>query len=776
MSYTEFLQTKQVYAPAAGFVVAPDALHAALRPDQRYVVCQALERGRAALFLDTGMGKTIDQLEWARHVAAHTGRPVLVLAPLAVAHQTVREGRKIDLAVRYVRGQDAVVDAGVYVTNYEMVDAFAADLFGGVVLDESSILKAYSSATRKKLQRLFRDTPYKLCATATPAPNDHIELSNHAEFLGILTGAEMLARWFINDSMKAENYRLKHHARADFWRWVTTWAVCAARPSDLGFDDAGFVLPDLQLIPQVVEVDHARAQASGQLFVNGTHNATTLWKEKAATAADRCAAAAAVIAAEPDQAWAVWCDTNDEADRLLALLPGDDVVEVRGSDTVAEKERKLRAFSEGEARVIITKADIAGFGLNWQHCARTCFVGVTYSYEKLYQALRRMWRYGQQRPVVAHLIYAESEGSVMDTITRKQREHSTMQSEMVAAQRLALQSAGDAVGRAPVEEDVAVGDGWTLHLGDCVTSARHIADGSVDFTIYSPPFAELYVYSDSEADMGNSRDAEEFFAHYRYLVPELLRVTRPGRLVAIHCKDLPTYKNRHGASGLYDFPGDLVRAMEETKGAPDAAERGFFHFHSRVAIWKDPVIEAQRTNNHGLLFRNFSERAEVVRQGMADYMLIFRKWAPEMPEKQVAQRRTPGDYIGTVPPPASIDNDRDYGIAVWQRYASPVWFDIDQTDVLNYQIARENEDEKHLCPLQLGVIRRCIDLWTNPGDLVFSPFAGVGSEGYVALEEGRRFVGIELKRAYWQHAQRYLADAAFAKAQPTMFDLFDQAA
>lgn len=324
--------------------------------------------------------------------------------------------------------------------------------------------------------------------------------------------------------------------------------------------------------------------------------------------------------------------------------------------------------------------------------------------------------------------------------------------------------------------DQAFGDNWALYCGDCVQVLPGLPEGSVDFTIYSPPFGDLYIYSDSEADMGNCVSNDEFFQHYRYLVPELLRVTRPGRLVAIHCKDLPTYKSRHGASGLYDFPGDLVRAMEETKGAPDVESRGFFQFQSRVTIWKDPVIEAQRTNNHGLLFRNFSDRTEVVRQGMADYMLIFRKWTPDMPDKQVSQRRSPGDYVGTAPPPTSIDTDRDYGIAVWQRYASPVWFDIDQTDVLNYQIARENEDEKHLCPLQLGVIRRCIDLWTNPGDLVLSPFAGVGSEGYVALEEGRRFVGVELKRAYFNHAQRYLADAAFAKAQPNMFDLFDQAA
>ena len=297
-----------------------------------------------------------------------------------------------------------------------------------------------------------------------------------------------------------------------------------------------------------------------------------------------------------------------------------------------------------------------------------------------------------------------------------------------------------------------------------MSETKKIADGSIDFSIFSPPFSNLYIYSESEADMGNCADDTEFFQHFEFLIPELLRVTRPGRLCAVHCKDLPRYQSKHGAAGLFDFPGALVRAFEAHG----------WQFHSRVTIWKNPQIESTRTNNYGLLYSSFTNRAEVTRQGMADYVLVFRKHTDDMIVGQVKQARTPGDYIGLNPPPPQ-ESDRDYAIQVWQRYASPVWFDIDQTRVLNFQIARENRDEKHICPLQLDVIARCIDLWTNPGDTVFSPFTGVGSEGYESLRMGRKFVGVELKRAYYELAQRHLQDAERARGQVSMFSALELA-
>lgn len=762
MNYTDFLSSKHITVAPAGFTVAPAQISPVLFDWQNAIVRWALLLGKAALFEECGLGKTFQQVEWARHVAAHTGGQVLILAPLAVAHQTISEAAKLGVTLTYVRNQAECHTAGpLVITNYDMLKAFDTARFAGVVLDESSILKAFSGITKKRLVEAFAQTPYKLCCTATPSPNDVTEIGNHADFLGIMPSHEMLARWFINDQGKAGHYRLKGHAQADFWRWVTSWAVCISKPSDLGvqYADQGFVLPPLELHEHTVASDYARAQEHGRLFFDESVNATAIWAEKRATLDERVALAAALVQAEPNEPWIVWCDTNDEASALQALLP--DAVEVRGSHSVAEKERRLSSFSDGESRIIITKADIAGFGLNWQHCGRQVFAGYTFSFEKIYQALRRSLRYGRQGPVHAHLICAESEGNIRSSFHAKQEQHTTMQQQMNSAMAEHGLFRDDAARMLhAAESDIARGDNWTLYLGDCVTESKKIADASVDFSIFSPPFSSLYIYSDSNADMGNCASDAEFFEHFNYLIPELHRITIPGRLCAVHCKDLPRYQSAHGAAGLYDFPGALTRAFEAHG----------WQFHSRITIWKNPQIESTRTNNYGLLFASFTNRAEVTRQGMADYVLVFRKWAEGMDVGQVKQSRKPGDYIGLNPPPTQ-ETDRDYAIQLWQRYASPVWFDIDQTRVLNYQIARQNEDEKHICPLQLDVIARCIDLWTMPGHTVFSPFAGVGSEGYEALRLGRKFIGIELKRAYWDLAQRYLNQAAFDSAQPTMFDM-----
>jgi DNA modification methylase len=316
----------------------------------------------------------------------------------------------------------------------------------------------------------------------------------------------------------------------------------------------------------------------------------------------------------------------------------------------------------------------------------------------------------------------------------------------------------------------AEGTNWKLYLGDSCQVIQGLPDNSIDYGVSSPPFSNLYIYSDSQADMGNSSDDMEFFVHYEYLIKEMYRITKPGRLCSIHVKDLPAYQNRDGYSGLRDFPGDCIRAFE----------RHGWRFHSRVTIWKDPVIEMQRTKNHGLLHKNFVKETNACRQGMADYVLTFRKW-PIDEQEQVKQARVIGDYIGTKPPEESEYNrengtrtpDEQYSIAVWQRYASPVWFDIDQTNVLNFRLARESDDEKHIAPLQLDLIERCIDLWTNKGDVVFDPFNGVGSTGVCAIKQDRRYIGIELKPGYFNHAIKFLKEAETAMNQPTLFDLVE---
>ena len=288
-------------------------------------------------------------------------------------------------------------------------------------------------------------------------------------------------------------------------------------------------------------------------------------------------------------------------------------------------------------------------------------------------------------------------------------------------------------------------------------------DNSIDCSVFSPPFSTLYIYTDTRADMGNNDSNEKFFEHFQYLIPELWRITKLGRLCVVHCKDLPLYMNRDGAAGLYDFPGRLIQEFERQRFGNDLAR---WAYHSRVTIWKDPVIEMQRTKNHSLLWKNFTARGEVTRQGMADYLIVFRKWDAEMPDKQV--HNMPGEFIGSMGP-STWDSDRDYSIQVWQKYASPVWFDIRQTRVLNYRLARSEKDEKHICPLQLDVIERSLDIWTNEGDLVFDPFTGIGSTGHVALSMGRRFLGTELKREYFDVACDNLQEAERLAHQDNLF-------
>lgn len=437
MNYSDFIESKRETVKPFGFSLPPSAINPMLFPYQRDIVRWALRLGRAAVFAECGLGKTPVQLEWAQQVAHHTGGSVLVLTPLAVAHQTIRESVKFGIDAVYCRSQDEADDTGkrIIVTNYEMLDAFDADSYAGVVLDESSILKAFTGKTKRKLLARFAETPYRLACTATPAPNDHLELGNHAGFLGIMASNEMISRWFINDSMAAGNYRLKEHAATSFWRWVTSWAVCIAVPSDLGeqYSDEGFILPPLNIVEHIVKIDQKRAFADGRLFVDATVSATQMWSEKRLTEFDRTRKAAEIVATDPESPWIVWCDTNSEADLLKEAIP--EAIEVRGSDSVDAKRQKLEAFTDGDARIIITKPDIAGFGLNWQHCTNQIYVGVTYSFEKFYQALRRSYRFGVKRQVDAHIIIAESEGNIAQTLERKREDHQTLQKEMSAAMR-----------------------------------------------------------------------------------------------------------------------------------------------------------------------------------------------------------------------------------------------------------------------------------------------------------------------------------------------------
>lgn len=428
-AYADFLASKAPKPQAVG--IEPGAMPAHLFDYQAECVSFALRQGRAAMFLDTGLGKTRIQLEWCRQASEAANGKALLLTPLAVARQIEREGQALGYNVRVIRDASEARE-GINVCNYDRLDKLDVDAFGAVSLDESSILKAFTGATTRALIQAFAGHRFKLASTATPAPNDHMELGQHAEFLGIMASNEMLARWFISDQTQMGRYRVKGHAEMAFWDWMASWSRCAETPEDLGFDGSRFILPEMRVIRHRAAGD-IRAPA-GVLFASDL-SATNIHDVKRQTARARAEAVAAAIDAEPNESWVIWCDTDYEADALRAEITG--ATEVRGSHSIDRKEEALAAFAAGEVRYLISKPSVCGLGLNWQHCARMIFAGRSFSYEAWYQAVRRCWRFGQTRPVDVHLIVAEGEDQIGRVIDRKAEDHRKMKRAMADAMRRA---------------------------------------------------------------------------------------------------------------------------------------------------------------------------------------------------------------------------------------------------------------------------------------------------------------------------------------------------
>jgi len=433
--YQSFIASKKPRPVAVG--IDPPALNSGLFDFQAACVDFALRQGRCGLYLDTGLGKTYCQLEWAdKAMRASNGR-ALILTPLAVARQIEREAHARGYDARVIRDQSEA-RTGINIVNYDRLDKIDPAAFGAVSLDEASILKSFTGSTTRALIAAFAGHRFKMAATATPAPNDHMELGQQAEFLGIMPSNEMLMRWFISDQTEMGRYRLKSHGEADFWQWMAGWSRMAQSPDDLGFDGSRFVLPALAITRHRAAYGEVKP-IEGSLFTLDT-SATAIHDVKRQTAANRADKAAELVAADTC-AWVVWCDTDYEADELAKRLP--DAVEVRGSMTIERKEENLAAFASGDARVIITKPSVAGMGLNWQHCARMVFVGRSFSYEAWYQAVRRCWRFGQTRPVEAHIIVAEGEDQIGRVIDRKAADHATMKQSMALAMQNALSAKSD---------------------------------------------------------------------------------------------------------------------------------------------------------------------------------------------------------------------------------------------------------------------------------------------------------------------------------------------
>jgi DNA modification methylase len=736
MNYTEFLQTKKKSFLESGFEINESELNINLFDFQKYIVKRALKCGRFAIFADCGLGKTLMQLSWAEQVVKKTNKSVLILAPLAVKAQTIQEALKFKIDLK-----------GIEINNYEQLDNIDTDKYIGIILDESSILKNFTGKYKKLIIDRFDKTPYKLACTATPSPNDLNEIGNHSEFLNVLDAQDMRAKWFVRDE-GMNNYRLKGHAKKDFYGWISNWAVMLTNPSDLGFDGSKYILPKLQYHEKMIET---KSRNNGKLFNEGSINATDFNKELKLTLIERFDEVANIVN-NSKESFIIWVNQNEEEKKALQLIP--DAIAVNGSEKPEIKESKLLGFAKGEFRVLITKKKIAQFGMNFQNCHNQIFASLDFSFEGLYQAIRRSYRFGQKNNVNIYLITTDTMENVMKSIEKKQNQFLEMQQEMNKYIN------GDSFGLLNSYEykEAKTKDYW-LMKGDSCQEIKRIPDNSVDLIIFSPPFSSLFTYSNYIHDMGNNDNHDEFFKQYNFLLNDLYRILKPGRLMVCHTKDLAVYKNSSGYTGLYDFTGEHHRAVEKVG----------FKYHSKVNIWTDPVLEMQRTKTQRLLYKQLRKDSSYTGVGLPEYCTIFRKWS--------------GDEDKWTP--INNKNTDNFPLDTWQHWASPVWnvekqdiehleevmlnfkqqtwMDIKRTDVLNNTEGTDLGDEKHIAPLQLSVIRKCVQMWSNIGETVYTPFLGIGSEVYESVKLGRYGIGCELKDKYFETAVKNVNKAVLKK-------------
>lgn len=785
--YTEYLKKKNGSITHEVTASAEDAtqvqLNASLFKFQSAIVRWALQRRCAAIFADTGLGKSRMELAFADAVVAIEGPDtckVMIFTPLCTTQQLVDEAAKMGLAsqVKAVRSMDQVSGASIYVANYEIADKFDMSHFKCVVLDESSILKHKECKTGQWLISKSQQAPYRLCLTATPCPNDYAEIMNQAAFLGVATHDYLLNTFFQRiDNTKV---RMRPHAMKPFATWLSTWSVWVSSPADLGFHDeaAMYELPKLSIEYEVVEIPADRVQEAIAATEDAapTETGTKKPKKKGAvmggfenrikcrrmTLEDRIKACAAMVNAD-DSPWVVWCTLNDESHELAKLIQG--AVELTGADPQAKKDAALRAFASGEKRVLVTKSEIAGFGLNWQHCHNMVFVSFTDSYESMYQAIRRCYRFGQTREVKVKIITTSVEKAVQDNIARKDREVSAIKTLMMRHMHAHWTDAGprgaaakpEAACQGICESRIVETGNARMIQGDCVAAmAEHMGEASVDYIVFSPPFQSLYRYSPDVCDVSNCANESQFEEHMRFVAKQLLRVLKPGRLMSFHCMNIPRRRLEHGdacANSIIDLRGQLVRIFEAA---------GFL-LQSEVCVFRDPVQAMYRTKAQGLFYKTFCGDASIARQALPDYVITMRK---------------PGSNAVPIVHAAGPSNPMEK----WIKLASPVWH-VNHSNTLNVKksVATaacgagdfgstqgdsstddagapaspddceiETEDQKHPTPLQLEVIENCVDLWTNEGEIVLDPFSGIGSVGHVCKRLGRKYVGIELVDKYFE--------------------------
>jgi DNA modification methylase len=750
--YQKFLNTKKKTVEPLGMKINPKEVNKMLFDFQRDIVVWSVKMGRCAVFADTGLGKTFIQLEWARII----GNTTLIFAPLSVARQTIREGKKIDADVKYIRSQDEIT-TGIFITNYENIDNFdsCSHKLSAIVLDESSILKSLDGKTRRKLIKYFEDVPYKLCCTATPAPNDYTELGNHAEFLGVCSTAEMLSTYFVNANKTSEivtdsghilrkkhsnkngtQWRMRYHAQKDYFRWLSSWAMAIRKPSDLGYDDDGFKLPKLNIIPVIVNAEYV---PKDELFFSGLKGLKQRADVRNQTS-DKKLIEIQKLTQEKGQ-WLIWCGLDIES--TLAKNGIEDAVEVKGSQDAEHKAKAFEDFQDKKIRVMISKGKIGGYGMNFQNCYNVIFFGLNDSWEMFYQCIRRCYRFGQKKEVNVYIVVSDIEMEIYENIKRKGEMSERMMNGLIEeVKNYEMEELGKGVEKIQTvyTEKTVTSEKYTAMLGDSCERLKEVKDNTIDLSVYSPPFADLYTYSATERDLGNCRDWDEFFVHYGFIIRELNRITKQGRISCVHTSDIPAMQMKDGYIGIRDFPGAVIKAH---------IDNGWI-FHGRAIVTKNPQAQAIRTHSKALLFAQLRRDSSDSRPALLDHILIFKK------EGKAEKSVNPVSN-------GEIDNEK------WIEWAGGIWTGISESDTLQYTTARDKDDEKHICPLQLGTIERCIKLYSNPGETILTPFGGIGSEAYEAIKFKRKAVLIELKQSYFRIAIENLKKAEHDSEESDLF-------
>ncbi len=830
MNYNEFLHTKVQVAPVSGFTVAPEDIHPALKPHQRDAVIWACKGGRRALFESFGLGKTVQELEWCRLVQEHEQAPVIIVLPLGVRQEFTRDAVQLlgmD-APMYVRTMAEVRErpAKIYMTNYERVRDGDIDptYFAGVALDEASVLRSYGSKTFQTFMDLFRGVRYKLVATATPSPNRYKELIHYAGYLEVMDTGQALTRFFQRDSTKANNLTLYPHKEEEFWLWVSSWALFLSSPADLGYDATGYDLPPLDVrthkicsrIGDVVDKD-GQVKMMNDVAVSLQDAA----REKRESMEARVAMAKQIVDSDPDAHFLLWHDLEYEREVLKKQIPG--TVDIYGSMDYDERERRVIDFAEGHTRIFATKKSLSGSGCNFQrHCHRAIFVGIDYEFNDFIQAIHRIYRFLQTEQVIIDVIYTEAEEQIWRVLLEKWLNHKQLQKNMrriVMQYGLLGERQAERMARSIGVQRVEIkGRNFTAVNNDCVEEVRRLPDNSVGLIHTSIPFSNHYEYTPSYNDFGHNEDTARFFKQMDYLTPELLRILQPGRVAAIHVKDRVLFGNVTGAGmptmepfhamciqhymkhgfayfGMITVVTDVVRENNQTYrlgwteqckdgtkmgvGCPEyvllfrklPTDRSKAYADVRVTKDKDQYPLSQWQLDAHAYWRSSGNRNldpdELARLKMGDRMRRFHEYS----------RSHVYDYDDHVALSMKLEDreaiSREFMTLAPASTHPDIWDDVNRMKTLNTTQSQRRK-QLHVCPLQLDIVERIINRYSNPGDLVLDPFGGLGTVAMMALRMKRKGYSIELNPDYFRDSVGYLRAEEVEIEQPSLFDLLEQ--